>query len=114
MSVKSKLNLKYKSNQKSVKMDTETQQKLKIIVKALNQKQSRFLKRLIDEIFNVCGTYETANVSYYPSITGSYVMVQFTGRNRLIIASNKEFDTSVLEVKIPTKLAKKRKERVVA
>jgi hypothetical protein len=103
MGVESKVNLKSKSKQKSVKVDVETYEKIKYISKTLGSKQARFLKELIDEVFSVCGTFSTANVSYMPCISSSYLYVQFSGRNRLI-CSKGNFSDSEGEAELNKKI----------
>ena len=90
MSVKSKLDIKNKPKQKNVKVDVQTYEQLKYMSNTLNLKQNRFLSDLINELFNICGTFQKANVSYMQSVTGSYVMVQFSGRNRLIFGTESD------------------------
>jgi hypothetical protein len=96
--------IKMNQNQKNIKVDVETHQKIKYLARTLNVKQNNFIKELIEQIFAVACTYETANVVYYPCISASYVTVQFSGKNRLISGSNKSMDEDELEALIERKL----------
>jgi hypothetical protein len=80
--------------QKTIKYDVITQQKIKYLAEVLNKSQTTFLSELIDELFSVLGTFGSANVSYFPSVSSSYVMIQFSGRNCLINGKGQMHDFS--------------------
>jgi hypothetical protein len=100
LSVESKLTIKNKSNQKSVKVDTTTYQKIKFISSILNQKQSNFLSEVIDNIFFIANQYyPKANVWYMPSISQGLLTVQFSGKSSLIVGKNPEsFDDEIAQL----------------
>lgn len=83
-------------NQKTIKVDVETKQKIAFLAKALNQKQSMFLNELIDNLFTIGSSYPNANISYMPCITSSYLYIQWSGKNRnLIFGKNKDLNSEI-------------------
>lgn len=119
--IESKPSVKSKLNNKTIKVDVATKEKIAFLAKALNQKQSNFLTELIENLFAVgCSYPESANLSYMPCITSSYVYLQWAGKNRnLIFGKNqdleKEIQEKLLNRKSPeTAKSKKTKVKVVA
>jgi hypothetical protein len=108
MMIESKPSVKFKPINKSIKVDLETHEKIKFLAKTLNLKQSMFINELIDQIFNIGCTYESANISYYPSIQSSYVMCQITGKNRLISGKNRDLDDEIAKLIDTASIAKSR------
>jgi hypothetical protein len=82
---KGELNMRKKAL-KSVKVTDKCHNQLKYISKGSKLTIGEFLDELVDSIFsNVACQYPTGfNINYLPSVSGSYVMVQCLGRNRIL------------------------------
>lgn len=76
-----------KKERKDIKIDLETHEKIKYLSDASNMPISKFLKELIDQIFQVGASFEKANISYVHSILRSSVELRFDGKSRLKIGS---------------------------
>jgi hypothetical protein len=114
LSVKNKLSVKL--NQKSIKVDAATYQKIKFCATILNQKQSNFLSELIDNVFSIANQYyPKANVWYYPSLSSSQLTIQWSGKSNLIVGKNPDsFDDEIAQLVERTSQLRPTKRKVQA
>ena len=75
-------------NQKTLKVLPKTHEQLKFISKGSGLSITEFLNEFVDCFFtNVASQYQKGfTINYLPSISGSYVMVQALGRDRVLLS----------------------------
>jgi len=76
-----------KKERKSIKISAKGFEQLDYLCEAMNRSKVAFLSELVDQIFEVAGTFESLNVSYM--VYGNSVRIEFSGRNRIVTGSFK-------------------------
>lgn len=71
----------------TVRVDLQTQSKIRYLAKITGLKQTELFRELFKQLFEVYGVFERANISYW--VYGDGVRVEFSGKSRIVSGSFK-------------------------